>query len=172
VAVLRNLHLLALALLASISMPCLAAQAEPPRPVQLADLDVTDSFGVHSPRVAGPDGLDIAEAVFRYQMIQYTVALLPHRIRCFYLVMLDGDPDQPFLDRFKDLETPVRRGAQYNALESFRCSVDAEKRLSRSRAEASGGCWPDASKPYGATYLLERQARGWVVVNEFPPWRR
>jgi hypothetical protein len=125
-------------------------------------------IGTIDPDSHTPENLDIAEAVFRYQIQEWRTN---GRKAPVYLSLFGEDPEPAFLQRFEDMGMPIRPQSQHNPdrIELI-LGVDEIRRLSKWHAEVHGGYYADPEAASGDLFYVVYQSGRWIVANVLNIW--
>lgn len=135
--------------------------------------------GVHAGEnpTANPDELDIAEAVFRYQMAQPTDYQMGTNPAAFYLGFKDGDPPRELLGRFANHTPPVKEQSDIERTKEMvvrdwrtkklgiHLLVRTIKRVTETHASVEAGHYENGKSASDYVYEVEKEDGRWMVVS-------
>jgi len=119
--------------------------------------------------------LDIAEAVYRYQMDHCYSGTSP---KVWFLGNGAKDPSAEVLKRFNGHSPPVKGRSQMS--ENFKDRENGEKGIllvieepkwtSDTTVQVEGGCVAGPRAGHGSRYSLKREKSAWLVTAAEPTW--
>jgi hypothetical protein len=122
---------------------------------------------------------DIREAVFRYQFY-HNASGQQQRAKAYFLSLEEGhDPDDAFIDRFKDNQPPVKKISQVkteglfekeNGFRGLMFRIDSIKQISPDQVEVLGGYYESGLSASGNTYTVRRVKDKWTVTSDKMDW--
>lgn len=119
--------------------------------------------------ISPKDGLDIAEAVFRYQFTN-NASGQQQKAATYFLLLFGGNPDADFLNRFSGNLPPVKAGADFIIGTGLQFEVARIKRISDSVVEVEGGYYETGLSASGNTYRVEHIDGKWTVTRNQMNW--
>ena len=122
---------------------------------------------------------DIREAVFRHQF-HHNASGQQQSAKVYFLSIEVGDPDDAFIERFKDNKPPVKKDSQVkdepgifdkeNGFRGLIFRIDSIKQISSNEVEVKGGYYENGLSASGNTYTVRRIKDKWVVTQDKMEW--
>ena len=121
---------------------------------------------------------DIREAVFRYQF-QHNASAQQQLAHAYFLSVEDGkDPDDKFMERFKNHEPAVKKNSQAKgefkkeggSLDGLMFHIVAIKQIGPNKVEVGGGYYESALSSSGNIYMVQRVKNKWIVTRDNMQW--
>ena len=122
---------------------------------------------------------DIREAVFRHQFY-HNASGQQQRAETYFLFIEDGeDPDDAFIERFKDNQPPVKKGSQFKSEGIFDkkvgfrgliFNIDSIKQTTTDEVEVTGGYYENGLSASGNIYTVLRVKDKWIVKQDKMLW--
>jgi len=128
-------------------------------------------------RLTDEEKNDIREAVFRYQF-HNNASGLQQLANSYFISIEAGDPDDKFMERFKDHDPPVKKssrvkgewGVKENGRGSLMFRIDGIKQISADEVEVAGGYFEDGLSASGNIYTVQRIKDKWTVTKDKMQW--
>lgn len=121
---------------------------------------------------------DIRETVFRYQF-QHNASGQQQLAHAYFLSVEDGkDPNDKFMERFKDHQPTVKKNSQAKgafkkeggSLDGLMFHIQAIKQIGPNRVEVAGGYYESGLSASGNIYTVKRVTNKWIVIGDNMLW--
>ena len=120
---------------------------------------------------------NIREAVFRHQF-QHNASGQQQLAHAYFLSVEDGDPDDKFMERFKDHQPTVKKNSQAKgefkkeggSLDGLMFHISAITQISPNKVEVAGGYYESGLSSSGNVYILKRVNNKWIVISDNMLW--
>lgn len=115
--------------------------------------------------IAKSNQLDIAEVVFRYQIVH-------RKADAYFLTLFEKDPDEDFLARFKDQKPAIYKGSEFKVGKGLELRVIRMTRawFVKTKIRVEGMCLEAGLSAVGYTYTVENIDGKWIVTRAVPEW--
>lgn len=112
--------------------------------------------------------LDVFEAVFRYQF-KYNGAGA-QQPPAYYLELMEKDPSEAFLARFKGHVPPVRKSSEFVERKGLKFWVESIEWGTNGQVVVFGGYYEGGMSASGNQYTVIRQDHKWIVIKDEMIW--
>ena len=119
---------------------------------------------------------DIREAVFRHQF-HNNASGQQQLAHAYFLSVEDGkDPDDRFMDRFKDHQPAVKKNSQAKGefkkegLDGLMFHIEGIRQIGPNKVEVAGGYYESALSSSGNVYTVKRFKNKWIVIRNQMLW--